>query len=136
MSDRGLRGAHELAKFIRASYSGKVVEVGAGYQADIAERLKGLDLVVTDCVCRNAGPIDVRADDIFNPDIELYSKASLLYSIRPPLEMQLAIGRIALLVGADVLIRPLGYEIADLPGMSRRLVNKGDAAFYLFKKVG
>ncbi len=65
--------------------------------------------------------------------MDLYRGASLLYSIRPPLEMQLAMGRAAARVGADVLIRPLGDEVAELPGFSRRLVNAGEARFYLFR---
>jgi hypothetical protein len=46
--------------------------------------------------------------------------------------MQLAMGLLALELGADVLIRPLQDEVAQLPGFARRLVNSGEARFYLF----
>jgi len=128
-----MRGTRQLADFILAHYSGRVVEVGVGYEGDVARRLQNLDLVATDRSSRNLDGVPVVGDDIFFPRLELYREASLLYSIRPPLEIQLAMGSVARLVGADVLIRPLGDEIADLPGFSRTLVNQGQARFYLFR---
>jgi uncharacterized UPF0146 family protein len=68
--------------------------------------------------------------------LELYRGASLIYSIRPPLEMQLAMGQLAAKIGADVLIRPLMDEVAELPGFCRRLVNRGQARFYLYSARG
>jgi len=64
--------------------------------------------------------------------LDLYRGASLIYSIRPPLEIQLAMGRLAKKVGAEVMVRPLGDEIASIPGFRRTLVNSGEARFYLF----
>jgi len=130
-----IRGADEIAEFISKNYSGRVVEVGAGFVSDVAERLKSLDLVATDLEERALGSITIVKDDVFSPRIEVYRGASLIYSIRPPLELQIEMGKIALEVGADVLVRPLGDEVADLPGFSRSLVNFGQARFYLFKRL-
>jgi len=129
-----LRGADDLAQFIARNYTGRVVEVGAGYALEVALGLKarGLDVVLTDKEERLLGSLRVEKDDIFSPRRELYHGASLLYSIRPPLEMQLAMGQLALKLGADILIRPLQDEVAQLPGFARRLVNSGEARFYLF----
>jgi uncharacterized UPF0146 family protein len=129
-----LRGADDLAQFIASNYSGRVVEVGAGYFADVALglRARGLDVVLTDKEERFLGGLRVEKDDIFSPRLELYQGASLLYSIRPPLEIQLAMGPLALELGADVLVRPLQDELAELAGFARRLVNAGEARFYLF----
>ena len=129
-----LRGADDLAQFIARNYTGRVVEVGAGYALEVALGLKarGLDVVLTDKEERLLGSLRVEKDDIFSPRLELYHGASLLYSIRPPLEMQLAMGQLALKLGADILIRPLQDEVAQLPGFARRLVNSGEARFYLF----
>jgi uncharacterized protein len=129
-----LRGADDLAQFIAENYSGRVVEVGAGFAAEVALGLQacGLDVVLTDKEERLLGGLRVEKDDIFSPCLELYRGASLLYSIRPSLEMQLAMGLLAGKIGADVLIRPLMDEVADLPGFARRLVNQGVARFYLF----
>jgi len=131
-----LRGADDLAQFIARNYSGRVVEVGAGYVSEVAQGLKarGLDVVLTDKEERLLGGLRVEKDDIFSPRLELYRGASLLYSIRPPLEMQLAMGLLASQLGADVLVRPLQDEVAQLPGFNRRLVNSGEASFYLFSK--
>ncbi len=131
-----LRGADDLAQFIAANYSGRVVEVGVGHFVDVALGLqaRGLDVVLTDKEERFLGSLRVEKDDIFSPRLELYRGASLLYSIRPPLEMQLTMGQLASLIGADVLVRPLMDEVAELPGFGRRLVNSGEARFYLFSE--
>lgn len=129
-----LRGADDLAQFIAGNYSGLVVEVGAGHVPEVALGLKarGLDVVLTDKEERLLGNLRVEKDDVFSPRLKLYQGAKLLYSIRPPLEMQLAMGLLAAKLGADVLVRPLMDEVAELPGFARRLFNCGEARFYLF----
>jgi uncharacterized UPF0146 family protein len=129
-----LRGAEDLAKYIGKNYTGRVVEVGAGHVSEVAVQLLnlGLDVVVTDKEERYVGKIHIAKDDIFKPDIDLYLGASLVYSIRPPLELQLAMGDLASLLDIDILIRPLQDEIAELSGFDRRLVNVGEARFYIF----
>jgi hypothetical protein len=129
-----LRGADDLARFIASNYPGRVVEIGAGFVPEVAQALQtwGLDVVLTDKEERHLSGLRVQKDDIFSPCQELYQGASLLYSIRPPLEMQLAMGLLAARIGADILIRPLQDEVAELPGYARRLVNSGEARFYLF----
>jgi len=131
----GLRGASDLADYICTNYSGRVVEVGAGYVSDVALTLifRGLDVSATDKEERFLDGLHVEKDDIFSPRLELYEGACLIYSLRPPLEMQTAIGDLARRIGADVLIRPLGDEVAQLPGFVRRLANAGEARFYLFE---
>ena len=131
----GLRGASDLADYICTHYSGRVVEVGAGYVSDVALTLsfRGLDVAVTDVQERFLDGLHIEKDDIFSPRLELYEGACLIYSLRPPLEMQIAIGDLAHRIGADILIRPLGDEVAQLPGFVRRLANFGEARFYLFR---
>jgi len=129
----GVRGAEELAGFIRDGYSGKVVEVGVGLRPEVARLCRPLQLLATDKESRILSGVRVVKDDIFSPALEVYSGASLIYSIRPPLEVQQAMGELAKKVSCDMLIRPLGDEIADLPGFSRILINRGWARFYLYK---
>lgn len=133
-----IRGAEDLAEFIIQNYLGRIVEVGAGHVPAVARLLlaSGLEVVLTDREERLLGNLRVEKDDIFAPRMELYREASLLYSIRPPLELQIAMGGVAARVGADILIRPLQDEVAELPGFARRLVNIGEARFYLFKGKG
>jgi uncharacterized UPF0146 family protein len=130
-----LRGAKDLAQFIGKNYSGRIVEIGAGHVLEVALHLvsMGRDVMVTDKEERNLGGLHVEKDDIFMPRLDLYREASLLYSIRPPLELQLAMGILASMLGADILIRPLNDEVAELPGFVRRLVNAGEARFYIFR---
>ena len=131
-----LRGAEDLAEFIGQNYQGRVVEVGAGHVPAVAQQLsaRGLDVVLTDREERLLENMRVVKDDIFAARMELYQGASLIYSIRPPLELQIAMGDVAARVGADILVRPLQDEVAELPGFARRLVNAGEARFYLFRR--
>ena len=129
-----MRGAEDLAGYIARNYRGRVMEVGVGYYSEVARLLEaqGLQVTITDREERPLAGMKVEKDDIFSPRLELYRGAGLIYSIRPPLEMQLAMGVVAAEVEADVLIRPLMEEVARLPGFSRRLVNWGLASFYLY----
>ena len=129
-----LRGGEDLAAYIARNCSGRVVEVGVGYYSDVALLLAslGLQVILTDREERILAGLKVEEDDIFSPRLELYRGAGLIYAIRPPLEIQLAMGIVAAKVGADILIRPLMDEVARLPGFSRQLVNSGEASFYLF----
>jgi uncharacterized UPF0146 family protein len=131
-----MRGAEDLAGYIARNYRGKIVEVGVGYYSEVASLLvsEGLQVILTDREERLIAGLKVEKDDIFSPCLELYRGAGLMYSIRPPLEMQLAMGVVASKVEADVLIRPLMEEVARLPGFSRRLVNWGEASFYLYRR--
>ncbi|HOO54513.1 MAG TPA: UPF0146 family protein [Methanothrix sp.] len=133
MKVQSIRGGADLARFILARYSGKVVEVGVGRVPEVALLLAPhLEVVTTDKEARTLGGLEVISDDIFTPRLDVYRGASLLYSIRPPLEMQLAMGRLALGLGADVIVRPLNDEVSQIPGFSRSIVNEGEARFYLF----
>jgi len=130
-----LRGAKDLAQFIGKNYSGRVVEIGVGHVLEVALHLASLgrDVLITDREERYLGGVHIEKDDIFMPRLDLYQGASLIYSIRPPLELQLAMGILASRLGTDILIRPLNDEVAELPGFSRRLVNAGEARFYIFR---
>ena len=132
----GQTAARDLAEFIAKNYPGRVVEVGVGHFPHVAQRLSdmGLEVILTDRVERILAGMMVEKDDIFAPRREIYQGAGLIYSIRPPLEMQLAMGELAAAVGADVIVRPLQDEIAQLAGFGRRLVNYREARFYLFRK--
>ena len=130
-----LRGAKDLAQFIGKNYSGRVVEIGVGHVLEVALHLASLgrDVLITDREERYLGGIHIEKDNIFMPRLDLYQGASLIYSIRPPLELQLAMGILASRLGTDILIRPLNDEVAELPGFARRLVNTGEARFYIFR---
>ncbi len=70
-------------------------------------------------------------DDITSPDLRLYQNVQLLYSIRPPLEIQRGILNVAQVVHADVLIKPLGDEITE--ALRAFLRNYRGIVFYYFR---
>ncbi|VVB87421.1 Uncharacterised protein [uncultured archaeon] len=129
----------DLADFILKNYNDKVVEVGAGSMPHVALILKEkLDVIVTDVTYSDNGSkhpgIRFCRDDIFNPDMDLYKNASLIYSIRPPIDIQEVMARVAKEVGADLIIRPFGNEKADLSMIfkSCSLLNYKTTRFYLY----
>lgn len=142
----------DIAEYILKNYRNKVVEVGVGSLPQVALLLKDkMDVVVTDVNetkhggLMNPSKIDEYLwvhqkvkfcrDDIFAPDIGIYRNASLLYSIRPPIDIQDAMAKVANEVGADLLIRPFGNEKAELGRYFKNyaLVNYKKARFYLYR---
>ena len=126
----------DIAEYIIENYRNKVVEVGVGSMPHVALALKDrLDVVVTDINEQEYAGVRFCRDDIFAPDMSIYMKATLIYSIRPPIDMQEAIAQIAKKVGADILIRPFGNEKADLDRICRSctLVNYRKARFYIYR---
>jgi uncharacterized UPF0146 family protein len=136
-----IQDSADIAEYILRNYRNKVVEVGVGKLPEVALLLKdSMEVVVTDTsphldaeTFQKCG-IRFYKDDIFNPDIRIYINASLIYSIRPPIDLQEALARTAKEVGADLLIRPFGNEKADLSAIYKRyfLKNFKKAKFYLY----
>ena len=126
----------DIAEYILNNYGIKVVEIGVGSRPQVALLLKDrLDVIVTDIHEQEYSGLRFFRDDVFTPDIRIYENASLIYSIRPPIDMQEAIAEIAKQVGADMLIRPFSNEKADLERISRscELVNYKKARFYIYR---
>ncbi len=125
----------DIADYISQNYRNKVVEVGVGSLPQVALALKDrMDVVVTDVHEQEYAGVRFFRDDIFNPDIGIYKNASLIYSIRPPIDLQDAMAEVAKEVGADLLIRPFANERADLGRFFNcfRLVNYRKARFYVY----
>jgi len=130
-------GYAEMAEFIRARYphGSRVVEVGVGDHPEVAILLKSdFDLICTDMRANSAPGLQYVRDDIFKPDLKIYEGASLIYSIRPPIDMQDPMADIARKVGAELIIRPFSSERTDLRRYFRnfKVVNQGSATFFLY----
>ena len=128
----------DLAEYILKNYTNKVVEVGVGNLPQVALLLKDtMNVIVTDISEQKYAGIRFHRDDIFSPDMSIYTGASLIYSIRPPIDIQEAIARVAKRVGADLIIRPFGNEKADLRSIynNYKLLNYKKARFYLYGTV-
>ena len=116
----------EIAEFIAKNYKGKVVEIGIGNNKVVFDELKklGVEVIATDI-----RKIDLAyVDDVCDPDMSIYKDAKLIYSIRPPYEMQICMIRLAKRIGCDVIIVPLKNEVIA----GGKLVNYKSARFYLF----
>ncbi len=130
-------GYEDIAGFIKTNYphGSRLVEVGVGGHPEVARLLQDdFEVICTDVAA--SGPEGVRyaRDDIFKPDLTIYRNASLIYSIRPPIDMQDSMAAVAKKVGADMLVRPFSSERTDLKRFFRnfRVVNQGSAVFYLY----
>ncbi len=126
----------DIAEFILKNYRNKVVEVGVGSLPHVALELQDrMDVIVTDISEKEYAGIKFYRDDIFVPDIDIYANASLIYSIRPPIDMQAAMAQIAKKVGADLLVRPFGNEKAELGRFYKTcsIVNYKGARFFLYR---
>ena len=134
----GIIGYDGLAEFIISHYTSgaRVVEVGIGWHPDLALLLKDhFDLICTDVTDPGTPGLRFVRDDIFRPDPGLYRDAALVYSIRPPPDLQAPLAAAAAAAGADLIIRPFSSEHVDLGRYYRRsrCVNHKQAYFYLFE---
>lgn len=124
----------DIAEFIINNYRNKVIEVGVGSLPHVALLLKSkLEVIITDVNEQKYDGIMFFRDDVFKPDLRIYQNASLIYSIRPPVDIQDAVAKIACEVGADLLIRPFGNEKADIGKYFKEysIVNYKSARFSL-----
>lgn len=134
-------GYEDIAGYIRARYppGSRIVEVGVGGHPEVASLLRrDFAVVCTDLAETGPEGVDYVRDDIFDPDISVYAGAALIYSIRPPVDMQDSIAAVAKKVGADLMIRPFAAERADLRKYYRnaRVVNQGSAVFITYSAGG
>lgn len=121
---------NDFSEYIIANYgkASRIVEVGVGGFTVVAFTLKehlNLDIVMTDI----KPYANITVDDITDPDLEIYRDADLIYSIRPPEELQQHIIRVAEYVGADLIIKPLSSEFI-VHDKTMKLVNYKKAIFY------
>lgn len=110
----------------------KIVEIGIGKFFGVSEYIikksdsNNINFFATDIHPANE---NILFDDIKNPNMDIYSDADLIYSIRPPQELQPYIGNIVDKIHANLIIKPLFNEDLNL-GLNMKLVNYKKAAFY------
>ncbi|MFX1598937.1 MAG: UPF0146 family protein [Promethearchaeota archaeon] len=126
-------------------YSSKIIEVCAGNYLQIASGIKNnlpkTEVMVTDIkpnfigfVKENAPNLTAIVDDIMNPNKGLYFDASLIYAIRPPVELHLPMARLAEEVSADLILRTLSDEYPSLIESEQKiLVNTSKAILHVYK---
>ncbi|MDR2544531.1 MAG: hypothetical protein LBD03_03135 [Methanobrevibacter sp.] len=107
---------------------GEVVEIAIGNFFKVADYLKSSDIEVI-MIDIDSKRKDVIKDDIMNPKLELYKDTKIIYSIRPPYELQPYIEEIAKNLKALLIIKPLFNEDLNIKS-SMDLKNYKKAIFY------
>lgn len=132
-----MREFRAIAEYIAENYPSarRIVEVGVGRLPEAAVELSKLlpacEIVATDIAEPPGLPSNIKfvRDDVTDPDLSIYEGAALVYSMRPPPELQPYLLRLAREVGADLLLRPLAGESVLAGG---KPVNYRGATFYIF----
>lgn len=111
----------------------KIAEIAVGKFDKIANLLSSKDnitLIKTDITPKDSTVIK---DDITKPDINLYRDADIIYSIRPPSELQPYIVRLAVEVDSQLIIKPLTNEDLNTGKVKMKLKNFKKASFYTLR---
>lgn len=90
----------------------KVIEVGIGENDDVYQEL-ALELEADVYSTDLKGECDF-FDDITNPNLSIYEESDLIYSIRPPIDIQRHIAKVCEKVEADLVLIPFKDEVLEL----------------------
>ncbi|MDO5850909.1 MAG: UPF0146 family protein [Methanobacteriaceae archaeon] len=126
---------NSFSEYIIKNYkdANKIIEIAVGNYTktaeDIEKKIKG-NILLTDIKFTNNNIID----DITNPKIELYENADLLYSIRPPEELQPYMVKLSDKIDTDLIIKPYSSEFLNITIRNKfKLINYKKTSFYLKK---
>ena len=110
-----------------------IAEVAIGQYDKVAMELLKKDnitLIKTDI---NPKDESVIKDDITNPNLDLYKNVSIIYSIRPPSELQPYLVDLALKIKSQLIIKPLTNEDLNTGKVKMKLKNYKKASFYILR---
>lgn len=111
----------------------KIAEIGVGRFDRIAQKLScknNITLIKTDL---NPKDHTVIRDDITNPNMDLYKGTDIIYSIRPPSELQPHLVSLAEKIDAQLIIKPLTNEDLNTGKVKMKLKNHNRASFYILR---
>ena len=110
-----------------------IAEVGIGqydYVANILSQKENINLIKIDIKPKDESIIK---DDITNPDLELYEHVNIIYSIRPPNELQPYLVKLAEKINSQLIIKPLTNEDLNTGNVKMKLKNYKKASFYTLR---
>lgn len=107
----------------------KIVEIGIGKFLDVSKYLEDINYINLLKIDINPSYEDITYDDISNPNLALYANTKIIYSIRPPYELQPYLENIANIVGAILIIVPLFNEDLNT-SKNMKLINYKKATFF------
>jgi hypothetical protein len=111
----------------------KIAEVAVGRFDRIADYLaskENITLIKTDIAPKDETVIK---DDITNPNLDLYRDVDIIYSIRPPSELQPYLVSLAVEIGSQLIIKPLTNEDLNTGKAKMKLKNFKRASFYTLR---
>lgn len=111
----------------------KIAEVGVGKFDRIANFLSEKDnitLIKTDIAPKDETVIK---DDITKPNMNLYKDIDIIYSIRPPSELQPYLVGLAMEIESQLIIKPLTNEDLNTGKVKMKLKNFKRAGFYTLR---
>ena len=111
----------------------KIAEIGVGKFDGIAKSLdekENITIIKTDILPKDESVIK---DDVTNPNLDLYKDVDIIYSIRPPSELQPHLVKLAQRIGSQLIIKPLTNEDLNTPKVKMKLKNFGKASFYILR---
>ncbi len=112
-----------------------IIEIGVGKvltPSQIIEKELSINIKLIDIHPTNEKIIK---DDITKPNLKLYKDADLIYSIRPPEELQQDLVQLAKKINADLIIKPLSTEEINHNLQNKfKLINYHKTSFYIMKK--
>ena len=128
-----------IMELIKEAYNKKTIkiaELGIGYYYGVAKLLNNhndIDLIVVDMNKdainkANKQGLNGVVDNIFNPSDNIYKDIDIIYSIRPPRDLQPYILNICKKNNCKLIIKPLSGE---QPIDSLKLVNYKGAPLYI-----
>ena len=110
-----------------------IAEIAVGKFDRIADELSRKDnitLIKTDISPKDSTVI---MDDITKPNLKLYENVDLIYSIRPPSELQPHLVKLAYEIDSQLIIKPLTNEDLNTGRVKMKLKNFNRASFYILK---
>ena len=113
----------------------KIIEVGVGKFDEIANILsskENITLIKTDI---NPKDETIIKDDITNPNLELYENTDIIYSIRPPSELQPYLVTLANKINCQLIIKPLTNEDLNTCNVKMKLKNFKKASFCILRWI-
>ena len=109
----------------------RIAEVGVGRYFDVYNFLnkeENIEIIKTDI---NPTDDNTLRDDITKPNLEIYKNIDIIYSIRPPYEIQPYLYELSKNINATLIIKPLFNEDLNIKASDIELKNYKKSSFYI-----
>ncbi len=111
----------------------KIAEIGVGKFDKIAETLSEKENITVIKVDILPADDTIIKDDITKPNLDLYKDVDIIYSIRPPSELQPYLADLAVKIDSQLIIKPLTNEDLNTGKIKMKLKNFKKASFYCLR---